>query len=49
VGDEQETISPVLRVQRQCPLVLLVEVMQKIVINIFMTLEGLELGVKILV
>jgi hypothetical protein len=39
----QETVSPVLKAPRQCPLVLLVEVMHMIGIVLFfdMTLEGL--------
>jgi hypothetical protein len=32
---EQETISPVLKFPMQCPLVLLVEVMQMIAINFY--------------
>jgi hypothetical protein len=36
----EETISPVLKVPRQCPLVLLV--MHMIKINFYMTLEGLH-------
>jgi hypothetical protein len=42
-GGGQETIIPVLKVPRQCSLVLLVEVMHMIGINFFyMTLEGLH-------
>jgi hypothetical protein len=38
----QETISPVLKVPRQCPLLHLVEVMNMIGNNVCMTLEGLH-------
>jgi hypothetical protein len=41
-GRGQETMSPVFKVPRQCPLVLLVEVMHMIGINFYMTLEGLH-------
>jgi hypothetical protein len=40
-GGGQETTSSVLKVPRQCPLVLLVEAMYMIVITFYMTLEGL--------
>jgi hypothetical protein len=39
---EQETISPVLKVPRQCPLVLLVEAIHMIGINFYITLEWLH-------
>jgi hypothetical protein len=38
----EESIFPVLKVPRQCPLVLLVEVRHMIGINYFMMLEGLH-------
>jgi hypothetical protein len=41
-GGEEEIIFPVLKVPRQCPLVLLVEVLHMIPINFYMTMEGLH-------
>jgi hypothetical protein len=41
-GGGQEIISLGLKVPRQCPLVLLVEVLHKIGINFYMTMEGLH-------
>jgi hypothetical protein len=41
-GGGQETISPVLKIPRQCQFVLLVDVTHMIRINIFMTLERLH-------
>jgi hypothetical protein len=38
----RKTVSPVLKVHRQCPLVLLIEVMHMIGINFYITLEGLH-------
>jgi hypothetical protein len=39
---EYENIFPILKVPRQCPLVLLVEATHMIGINFYMTLEGLH-------
>jgi hypothetical protein len=41
-GGGEETISSVLKVPRQCPLVLLVDLMHMKGIDSFMTLEGLR-------
>jgi hypothetical protein len=49
-GEGQETISPVLKVPRQCPLVLLVEVIHMIGINCFyMALERPRYSSKIFI
>jgi hypothetical protein len=42
-GGEQETVSPVLKVPRQCPLLLLVEVLRMIGIKFLFDLGRAEL------